>query len=83
MAFLCSIPTIANSDAATYSTDICKKEPSGNIQKLAFSNVATTELDSLFVKGSMVDAFFSLELYDYQQNAGIRLVAKRLVVHVN
>jgi hypothetical protein len=28
-----------------------------------------------------VDAFFSLEIYDYQQNAGIRLVAKRLDVH--
>jgi hypothetical protein len=28
----------------------------------------------------MVDAFFSLELYDYEENAGIRLVAKKLVV---
>lgn len=83
MAFPCSIPTIANSDAVTYSTDIYQKEPSGNIQKLAFGNLGTTELDSLFVKGSKVDAFFSLELYDYQQNAGIRLVAKRLVVHSN
>ncbi|CAD6212567.1 unnamed protein product [Miscanthus lutarioriparius] len=78
-----NIPTIANSDATAYSTDICQKEPSGSIQELDFSNVATTELDSLFVKGSKVDAFFSPELYDYQQNAGIRLVAKRLVVHSN
>ena len=83
MAFPCSIPTIANSDATAYSTDICKKEPSGSIEELDFSNVATTELDSLFVKGCKVDAFFSPELYDYQQNAGIRLVAKRLVVHSN
>ncbi|CAD6212557.1 unnamed protein product [Miscanthus lutarioriparius] len=78
-----NIPTIANSDATAYSTDICQKEPSGSIQELDFSNVATTELDSLFVKGCKVDAFFSPELYDYQQNAGIRLVAKRLVVHSN
>ncbi|WVZ58945.1 hypothetical protein U9M48_009160 [Paspalum notatum var. saurae] len=76
-----NIPTTASGNAAIYSTDICQKEPSGNIQKLTFSNVDTTELDSLFVRGSKVDAFFSLELYDYQQNAGIRLIAKRLVVH--
>ncbi|CAN6283175.1 unnamed protein product [Urochloa humidicola] len=76
-----NIPTIVSGDSAIYSTDICQKEPSGNIQKLVFSNVDATELDSLFVRGSKVDAFFSLEIYDYQQNAGIRLVAKRLVVH--
>jgi hypothetical protein len=64
-----------------YSTDIYKKEPSGNTQKLAFSLVDAAELDSLFVRGNKLDAFFSLEIYDYQQNAGIRLVAKRLVVH--
>lgn len=76
-----NIPIAGCSNAAIYSTDICQKGPGGNIQKLAFSNVDTTELDSLFVRGSKVDAFFSLELYDYQQNAGIRLIAKRLVVH--
>lgn len=81
MAFPCSIPTIASSDSVTYSADICQKEASGNLQKLVFSNVDTTELETLFVKGSKVDAFFSMELYDYQQNAGIRVVAKRLVVH--
>jgi hypothetical protein len=63
-----------------YSTDIYKKEPSGNTQKLAFNQVDAAELDSL-VRGNKLDAFFSLEIYDYQQNAGIRLVAKRLVVH--
>ncbi|CAL4924864.1 unnamed protein product [Urochloa decumbens] len=76
-----NIPTIVSGDSAIYSTDICQKEPSGNIQKLVFSNVDATELDSLFVRGSQVDAYFSLEIYDYQQNAGIRLVAKRLAVH--
>ncbi|CAN6324019.1 unnamed protein product [Urochloa humidicola] len=76
-----NIPTIVSGDSAIYSTDICQKELSGNIQKLVFSNVDATELHSLFVRGNQVDAFFSLEIYDYQQNAGIRLVAKRLVVH--
>ncbi|KAL5229871.1 hypothetical protein ABZP36_028647 [Zizania latifolia] len=76
-----NIPTIISGDTAIYSTEIYQKEVSGNIQKLDFSNVDATELDSLFVRGNIVDAFFSLELYDYQQNAGIRLVAKKLVVH--
>lgn len=76
-----NIPTIVSGDASVYSTDIYQKEPSGNIQKLAFSKVDTAELDSLFAQGNKLDAFFSPEIYDYQQNAGIRLVAKKLVVH--
>lgn len=76
-----NIPTTVSGDASIYLTDIYMKEPSGNTQKLAFSKVDATELDSLFVQGNKLDAFFSLEIYDYQQNAGIRLVAKRLVVH--
>ncbi|XP_062201363.1 protein NEN1-like [Phragmites australis] len=77
-----NIPTMVNGDSTMYSTDICQKQPSGNIQKLVFSKVDAANLDSLFVRGNMVDALFSLELYDYQQNAGIRLVGKRLVVHL-
>lgn len=76
-----NIPTTPSSGASPYSTDIYQKEPSGNIQKLAFSKVDAAEMDILFVRGNRLDAFFSLEIYDYQQNAGIRLVAKRLVVH--
>lgn len=76
-----NIPTIVNGDSSIYTTDICQKEPSGSTQKLVFSKLDATELDSLFVRGTKVDSFFSLEIYDYQQNAGIRLVAKRLVVH--
>lgn len=78
--FHCSIPTIVSGEAATYGTEIYQKEASGNIQKLVFSKVDVAELDSWFVRGNTVDAFFSLELYDYEQNAGIRLVAKKLVV---
>ncbi|CAM0958612.1 unnamed protein product [Alopecurus aequalis] len=76
-----NIPTTVSGDASVCSTDIYKKEPSGNTRMLAFGEVDAAELDSLFVRGNRLDAFFSLEIYDYQQNAGIRLVAKRLVVH--
>uniref|UniRef100_A0ACD5TYR4 Uncharacterized protein n=1 Tax=Avena sativa TaxID=4498 RepID=A0ACD5TYR4_AVESA len=76
-----NIPTTVSGDASIYSTDMYKKEPSGNTRKLAFSKVDAAELDSLFVRGNRLDAFFSLEIYDYQQNAGIRLVAEKLVVH--
>lgn len=77
----CSIPTIANGDAAIYSTEIYKKEPSGDNQKLVFSKLDTAVLEQLFVPGTIIDAYFSLDVYDFQQNAGIRLVAKKLVVH--
>jgi hypothetical protein len=53
-----NIPTTVSSDASMYSTDIYKKEPSGNTQKLAFSQVDAAELDSLFVRGNKLDAFF-------------------------
>ncbi|KAJ6840034.1 protein NEN1-like [Iris pallida] len=69
---------IPNSDVAIYSTEIFKKEPSGDIQELSSRS---TVLEQLFVPGTIIDAYFSLDVYDFQQNAGIRLVAKRLVAH--
>lgn len=30
-----------------------------------------------------MDVFFSLDPYDYQQSAGIKLVAKKLIIHSN
>ncbi|XP_076925605.1 protein NEN1-like [Bidens hawaiensis] len=39
------------------------------------------QVNSLFRPGYLVDAYFSLELYNYQQNVGIRLVAKKLIIH--
>uniref|UniRef100_A0A0E0M7J9 Exonuclease domain-containing protein n=1 Tax=Oryza punctata TaxID=4537 RepID=A0A0E0M7J9_ORYPU len=75
-----NIPTTVSGDDATYPTEIYLKEASGNIRKKDFSKVDVAELEFLFLPGDMVDAFFSVELYDYK-NAGIRLVAKKLVVH--
>ncbi|KAJ4959715.1 hypothetical protein NE237_019625 [Protea cynaroides] len=76
-----NIPTIANGDIAIYTTEIYQKEASGNDQKLVFCRFDPAELDPLFLPGTLVDAYFSLDLYDYQQNAGIRLVAKKLIIH--
>uniref|UniRef100_A0A0A9DGH6 Uncharacterized protein n=1 Tax=Arundo donax TaxID=35708 RepID=A0A0A9DGH6_ARUDO len=75
-----NIPTVISGDTAIYSTDIQKKERNGTVQELVFSKIDAAELNSL-IRGQLVDAFFSLEMYDYQQNAGIRLVANRLVIH--
>lgn len=58
-----------------------RSESSGDAQSLIFSNPSGEELESLLNPGSVVDAFLSLEPYDYQQKAGVRLVAKKLVMH--
>lgn len=67
-------------DVARYATEVHEREPSGATQKLTFSNPSGEELESLLKPASVVDAFLSLESYDYQQKAGIRLVAKKLVI---
>ncbi|XP_043724401.1 protein NEN1-like [Telopea speciosissima] len=76
-----NIPTVTNGDIAIYGTEIYQKEASGNAQRVVFSTVDPAELDSLFLPGTLVDAYFSLDMYDYQQNAGFRLVAKKLIIH--
>uniref|UniRef100_A0A7N2MPW4 Uncharacterized protein n=2 Tax=Quercus lobata TaxID=97700 RepID=A0A7N2MPW4_QUELO len=63
-----------------YQTEMYQKD-SGGMQKLVFSKYDAAELDSLFTPGTFVDAFFSIDPYDYQQSAGIRLVAKKLIIH--
>lgn len=76
-----SIPTTIIGNVAQYGTVICQKEPSGTIQKLVFMKFDAAELDKLFKPGTFVDTFLSVEPYDYQQSAGIRLVAKKLIIH--
>ncbi|XP_076932442.1 protein NEN1-like [Bidens hawaiensis] len=76
------LPTVAGGDGVRWVTEIYKKEAS-SIQRVVFSRCDVAELESLICPGSFVDAFFSLDPYDYQQNAGIRLVAKKLVVDSN
>ncbi|XP_031281155.1 protein NEN1-like [Pistacia vera] len=75
------IPTTVSGDVTRYDTEICQKGPSGTVQKLASVKFDAAELDSLFKQGTFVDAFLSVDPYDYQQSAGIRLVAKKLIIH--
>lgn len=75
------IANVADGNVAGWSTEIYEKESSSAPRKLVFSRFDVVELDSLFTPGTFVDAYFSLDTYDYQQSAGIRLVAKKLIVH--
>ncbi|KAE8716035.1 Protein NEN2 [Hibiscus syriacus] len=76
-----NIPTVTNDDIARYTAEIHQKDCSGTVQKLVFSKIDAAELGNLFRAGIFVDAFFSLDTYDYQGTAGIRLAAKKLVIH--
>ncbi|KAL5064824.1 hypothetical protein RYX36_026561 [Vicia faba] len=75
------IPTAVCEEIAIYATEIYQKESSGSVQRLLFSKFDAEELGAMFKPGTFVDAVFSLDLYDYHQNAGIKLVAKKLIIH--
>ncbi|MFS7939587.1 putative ribonuclease H-like superfamily, exonuclease, RNase T/DNA polymerase III [Helianthus anomalus] len=76
------LPTVAEGDSVRWITEIHQKE-SSSIQRVVFSRYDVAELEQLIRPGSFVDVCFSLDPYDYQQNAGIRLVAKKLIVDSN
>lgn len=69
-----------DANISRWVTEIYQKE-SSTTQKLMFNRFDVAELDSLITPGTLLDAYFSVDSYDYQQTAGIRLVAKKLVVH--
>ncbi|KAK4781701.1 hypothetical protein SAY86_015803 [Trapa natans] len=69
-----------NVDGLRYETEIYRKQSSGAVEKLTLSQCNVDELDALVSSGSFVDVYFSLESYDYHQNAGIRAVLKKLFV---
>ncbi|XP_023746745.1 protein NEN1 isoform X2 [Lactuca sativa] len=70
-------------DGSGWTTEIYKKE-SSSLSSLSIPQLVTSsrydvaELDWLFRPGGFVDAYLCLDPYNYQQNAGIRLVAKKL-----
>ncbi|KAF8364702.1 hypothetical protein HHK36_033325 [Tetracentron sinense] len=76
---------LTNEDFPVYETKIYQRDASGNDHLRIFRRVDVDELNSLFVSGTLVDACFSLDVYDYEQQntAGIRLVAKKLIIHAN
>ncbi|WCJ35911.1 Polynucleotidyl transferase ribonuclease H-like superfamily protein [Euphorbia peplus] len=77
-----NIPTRVNEDnVAQFGTEIYQKDASGSKQKLVFSTCDAAELDTWLSPRTILDACFTLEPYDFHQMAGIRLVAKQLIVH--
>ncbi|KAL2493008.1 Protein NEN1 [Abeliophyllum distichum] len=76
------LPTVADGDDVRCITEIYQKDSSAT-QRLVFSRFDIVELESLFTPGNLVDAYFSVDAYDYQQNAGIRAVAKKLIFLTN
>ncbi|GJU62690.1 NEN1-like protein [Tanacetum coccineum] len=86
------LPSITEGDSTRWTTEIYQKSSSSSpssspsslsVQQVVFNRYDVSELEALIRPGSSVDAYFSLEPYDYQQNAGIRLVAKKLIVESN
>ena len=77
------IPTVADGSNSRWVTELYEKESSATPQRLVFGRFDVEELVALFTPGTFVDAYLSLDSYDYQQNAGIRLMAKKLIVHSN
>ncbi|XP_010428423.1 PREDICTED: protein NEN3-like [Camelina sativa] len=76
------ISSESNGDDTRCRTQVYQREePLGTNQKLDFSSDNFEKLESALLSGTLVDAFFSLEPYDYQQMAGIRLAARKLVIH--
>ncbi|CAI9283985.1 unnamed protein product [Lactuca saligna] len=78
------LPTVAEGDSARWITEIYQKESSSlSVERVMFSRYDVAELEALIRQGSLVDACFLLDPYDYRQSAGIRLVAKKLIVNSN
>ncbi|KAL3819479.1 hypothetical protein ACJIZ3_005384 [Penstemon smallii] len=72
------LPTVADGDMIKWVTEIHKEEASAT-HMLVCSRFDV--LESIFTPGDHVDAYFSLDSYDFPQNVGIRLVAKKLIIH--
>ncbi|XP_004236478.2 protein NEN1-like [Solanum lycopersicum] len=76
-----NLPTVIDGNIFRWITEIYQKESSTTEKLVIFSRFDVEELESLITAGTFVDAYFSLDSYDVQQNAGIRLVANKLIVH--
>ncbi|CAL0325774.1 unnamed protein product [Lupinus luteus] len=75
------IPIDLFGDISVHATEIYKKESSGANQRLILSKFYVAELSSLFVPGTFVDALFTLDPFDYQQIAGIKLPSQISAPH--
>lgn len=75
------IPILKNAGIDEIETEIYQKDLFGATKKLVIGKVDTAELSNLMRPGTFVDAFFCFDSYDFQQTAGLRLVAKKLIIH--
>ncbi|XP_071731568.1 protein NEN1-like [Rutidosis leptorrhynchoides] len=75
------LPTVAEDTTRLITEIYVKESPSSSVLSFVSSSYDVAELESLIGPGLLVDAYLSLDPYNYQQNAGIRLVAKKLIVH--
>ncbi|CAN0896025.1 Protein NEN2 [Linum grandiflorum] len=76
-----NIPTLVDGNVAQYATEMYQKDGSGAMQKIVFCKFDPEELEPWLNPGTFLDVYLSLDTYDYQNCAGIRLVAKKLVIH--
>ncbi|XP_019200015.1 PREDICTED: protein NEN1-like [Ipomoea nil] len=76
---------IVNGEIVCWATEIYEQEiGSGRARQVVSSRFDNNaELDGLVRGGCFVDVYFSLDAYDYQGRAGIRLVVKKLILHRN
>lgn len=77
----CSLNARVDGNTVHWRTQIERyQNESSTFQKVESSNFDSAELESLFIRGTYVDAFFSLETFDYMEKAGIGLVADKLII---
>ncbi|KAL3819427.1 hypothetical protein ACJIZ3_005332 [Penstemon smallii] len=74
------LPAKADGDMIEWVPEIYKEDASAT-HMLVCSRFDEIGLESIFTPGDHVDAYFSLDSYDFPQNVGIRLVAKKLIIH--
>ncbi|XP_028788234.1 protein NEN1-like [Neltuma alba] len=78
------IPTAKCGNVAIYAAEMYQRDSSsGTKKRMFFDKFDVAELGSLLRHGSFVDAVVSFDFYEFQENAGIRLIAKALTVHSN
>lgn len=77
---LCSLLADLDDGIVHWETKIWKDgyQSMERVEQTEFDDDA---LEMLFAPDSYVDAFFSLDTFDYKKKAGIRLVAKKLFIH--
>lgn len=76
------IPSVRTGNVTRYETQVWQRQAStGAEQELKLGEFDDEALERLFTQGDSIDAFIVVDTYAYEQNAGIRLVAEKLLLH--